>query len=156
MQLRVRPVQIKALLPLATNVRIACATVSFALGELLGKFGILPGERTVDVEEADIAILFGAIAGMKRRGGECKTRFESHNLIKVFFDAGYRDADDYLSGLAGDDEAFGTRCDKGRIVRDDGGIHDFDAQTRGAVGCARNVGDAAQKRHNLLGEEMIL
>lgn len=93
---------------------------------------------------------------MRRRGGECKTRFESHNLIKVLFDAGNRDADDYLGSLAGDDEAFGARCDKGRVVRDDGRVHDFDAQPRGAVGCAHNVGDAAQKRHNLLGEQMIL
>lgn len=35
--------------------------ISLALGELLGKFGILPGERTVDVEEADIAMLFGGV-----------------------------------------------------------------------------------------------
>ena len=74
----------------------------------------------------------------------------------MLFDAGNRDADDHLGGFAGDDEAFGARCDKGRIVRDDGGVHDFDAQPRGAVGCAHNVGDAAQKRHNLLGEQMIL
>lgn len=36
--------------------------VSLVLGKLLGKSGILPGERTVDVEEADIAMLLVASA----------------------------------------------------------------------------------------------
>lgn len=74
----------------------------------------------------------------------------------MLFNAGNGDADDHLGGLARNDEALGTRCDEGRVVRDDGRVHDFDAQARGAVGCAHNVGDAAQKHHNLLGEQMIL
>ena len=130
--------------------------VSLALGKLLDKFGILPGERTVDVKEADISMIFGGVDSMRRRDGGRKTWFEPHNLIKVLFDTGNRDADDHLGCLAGDDEALGAHCDKGRVVRHDRRVYDFDAQPRGAVGCAHNVRGAAQKRYNLLGEQMIL
>ena len=40
--------------------------ISLALGELLGKSGILPGECAVDIEEADVAVLMGCTGG---RGG---------------------------------------------------------------------------------------
>ena len=56
-----------------------------------------------------------------------KARLESHNLVKVCFDAGDGDAYDHLGGLARDDETLSTGCNKGRVVRDDGGVHDLDA-----------------------------
>ena len=86
--------------------------ISLALGELLGKFGILPGECAVDIEEADIAMFSGGVGGMGRRGGACEPRLETHDLVKMLFNAGNGDADNHLSGFAGNDEALGARCDK--------------------------------------------
>ena len=86
--------------------------ISLALGKLLGKSGILPGERAVDVEEADVAMFFGGVGGMGRRGGACEPRLETHDLVKMLFNAGNGDADNHLSGFAGNDEALGARCDK--------------------------------------------
>ena len=40
--------------------------IALIFGKLLGKSGILPGERAVDVEEADVAVLMGCTGG---RGG---------------------------------------------------------------------------------------
>ena len=84
----------------------------------------------------------GCAGGGGGRGGGHKFRLEAHDLVKMLFNAGNGDADDHLGGLARNDEAFGARCDKGRVVCDDGRVHDFDAQPRGAVGCARNIANA--------------
>ena len=116
--------------------------IALVFGKLLGKSGILPGERTVDVEEADIAVLVGWAGGRGGRGGGRKFRLEAHDLVKMLFNAGNGDADDYLGGLARNDEALGAHCDKRRVICNDGRVCDLDAQARGAVGCARNIANA--------------
>ena len=74
----------------------------------------------------------------------------------MLFDAGNRDADNDLGDFAGDDKTLGACFDKGRIVRHDRGVHDFDPQTRGTVGRAHNVADSAQKLDDPLGKEMVV
>ena len=130
--------------------------VPFVLGELLGHAGVLPGKRSVDIKEADICRLLKGVAGhgMGRFGG--KARLKPHDPIEVLFDAGNRDADNDLGDFAGDDKTLGACFDKGRIVRHDRGVHDFDPQTRGTVGRAHNVADSAQKLDDPLGKEMVV
>ena len=57
-------------------------------------------------------MFFGGVGGMGRRGGACEPRLETHDLVKMLFNAGNGDADNHLSGFAGNDEALGARCDK--------------------------------------------
>ena len=130
--------------------------VSLILGELLCHSRVLPGERAVDVEEADVAVLFCDSSGGGGWGGGDKARFEPHDSIKVFFDTGNGDANDYLSRFAGDDEAPGARCDEGCVVCDNGRVCDLNAQARGAIGRSYNIANATQERNDLLSKQMIL
>ena len=116
--------------------------VSLALGKLLCHSRVLPRERAVNVEEADIAVLVGWAGDRGGRGGGYKSRLEAHDLVKMLFNAGNGDADDHLGGLARNDEALGARRDKRRVICNDGRVCDLDAQARGAVGCARNIANA--------------
>ena len=130
--------------------------VSFILGELLGEFGILPGERAVDIEEADIAALMGCAGGRGGRGGGHKSRLEAHDLVKMLFNAGNGDADNHLGGLARNDEALGAHRDEGCVVCDNGRVCDLNAQARGAIGRSYNIANATQERNDLLSKQMIL
>ena len=103
---------------------------------------VLPRERAVNVEEADIAVLVGWAGDRGGRGGGHKSRLETHDLVKMLFNAGNGDADDHLGGLARNDEAFGARRDKRRVICNDGRVCDLDAQARGAVGCAHDIANA--------------
>ena len=116
--------------------------VSLALGKLLCHSRVLPRERAVNVEEADIAVLVGWAGDRGGRGGGHKSRLEAHDLVKMLFNAGNGDADDHLGGLARNDEALGAHRDKRRVICNDGRVCDLDAQARGAVGCARNIANA--------------
>lgn len=80
--------------------------VSLALGKLLCHSRVLPRERAVNVEEADIAVLVGWAGDRGGRGGGYKSRLEAHDLVKMLFNAGNGDADDHLGGLARNDEAL--------------------------------------------------
>ena len=113
--------------------------VTLALGKLLCRSRVLPGERSVDIEETDIAAIMGCAGGRGGRGGGHKFRLEAHNLVKMLFNAGNGDADDHLGGLARNDEALGAHRDKRRVICNDGRVCDLDAQARGTVGCAHNI-----------------
>ncbi len=52
--------------------------------------------------------------------------------------------------------ALGAHRDKRRVICNDGRVFDLDAQARGAVGCAHNIGYATQKRQYLLSEHVVL
>ena len=116
--------------------------VSLALGKLLCHSRVLPGECSVDIEEADIAALMGCAGGRGGRGGGHKSRLEAHDLVKMLFNAGNGDANNHLGGLARNDEALGAHRDKRRIICNDGRVCDLDAQARGAVGCAHDIANA--------------
>ena len=130
--------------------------VSLALGKLLCHSRVLPGECSVDIEEADIAALMGCAGGRGGRGGGHKSRLEAYDLVKMLFNAGNGDADDHLGGLARNDEALGARRDEGCVVCDNGRFCDLNAQTRGAIGRSYNIANATQERNDLLSKQMIL
>ena len=117
---------------------------------------VLPRERAVNVEEADIAVLVGWAGGRGGRGGGYKSRLEAYDLVKMLFNAGNGDADDHLGGLARNDEALGARRDEGCVVCDNGRFCDLNAQTRGAIGRSYNIANATQERDDLLSEQVIL
>ena len=116
--------------------------VPLVFGKVLGEPGVLPGERSVDIEEANIAALMGCAGGRGGRGGGHKFRLEAHDLVKMLFNAGNGDADNHLGGLARNDEALGAHRDKRRVICNDGRVCDLDAQARGAVGCAHDIANA--------------
>lgn len=74
----------------------------------------------------------------------------------MLFNAGNGDADNHLSSFSCNDETLGARCDKRRVVRNDRGVRDFDAQARGSVGCAHNIANAARKLNYPLSEDVVL
>ena len=108
----------------------------------MGEHGVLQGERSVDIEEANIAALIGCAGGKGRPRWWAQIRLEAHDLVKMLFNAGNGDADDYTGGLARNDEALGARRDKRRVICNDGRVCDLDAQARGAVGCAHDIANA--------------